>query len=49
MGGKRKSLKISKEVFDLALSAILKTKPMPREKIKTRGQRGPKTPILSRP
>lgn len=45
---KRKVL-VKKAEFDAALSAILKTKPMPREKIKASGKHAPKTPILSRP
>jgi hypothetical protein len=46
---KKKKLLVRKSEFDEALSAILKTKPMPREKIKASGRHAAKTPILSRP
>ncbi len=39
-------MKVEKEKFDAAFKAILKSKPVPREKIKTKGKRGPKTPIF---
>ena len=42
------SMKVEKQKFDEALARLLKAKPKPREKIKTTGQHGPKTPILSK-
>ena len=43
------NVKVEKIVFDAALSKVLKAKPVPRSKIKARGKRAPKTPILSKP
>jgi len=42
-------MKVEKQKFDALLSKALKTKPEPREKIKARGKRAPKIPILSKP
>lgn len=42
-------MKIEKGVFDSALRKILRSKPIPRAKIKTSGRRGTKTPILAKP
>jgi hypothetical protein len=44
-----KRVVVEKSKFDSLLASILKTKPKPREKIKSRGKRGPKTPILRQP
>jgi hypothetical protein len=41
--------KVNKEKFDGLLQKLLKSKPEPREKIKTTGRRGSKAPILSKP
>lgn len=41
-------MKVGKKKFDTILVKLLKAKPEPRKKIKTKGRRGPKTPILSR-
>jgi hypothetical protein len=41
-------LKVDKAKFDSLLSKVLRTKPTPRDKIKTSGKNGPKTPILSK-
>ena len=40
-------MKANKEKFDALLGKLLSTKPEPRKKIKTRGRKGPKTPIFS--
>jgi len=42
-------VKVEKNPLDAALNQILKSKPLPREKIKSRGKRGPKTAILAKP
>jgi hypothetical protein len=42
-------MKVQKNKFDALLSKVLKTKPQPREKIRARGKRGSKTPILAKP
>ena len=42
-------MKVGKRRFDDALTKMLRAKPEPRKKIKTRGRRGPKTPILAKP
>lgn len=39
-------MKVEKKKFDELLSKIIRTKPAPRKKIKTRGKGSPKTPIL---
>ena len=41
-----KRLVVEKAKFDAVLSQMLKAKPEPREKIKTRGQRGSKSPLI---
>jgi hypothetical protein len=41
-------MKVEKEKFDNLLGKLLKAKPEPRKKIKTKGRRGPK-PILTKP
>ena len=38
-----------KSKFDSLLRKVIRTKPAPREKIKTSGKRGPKTAILAKP
>jgi hypothetical protein len=43
-----KTVKVEKTKFDNLLGKLLRAKPEPRKKIKTKGKRGPKTPILSR-
>jgi len=45
--GERK-VKVEKQKFDSLLGKLLATKPEPRKKIKTKGKRGPKTPILAK-
>jgi hypothetical protein len=40
-------MKVEKQKFDDALTKLLRAKPQPRKKIKTKGKRGPKTPILN--
>jgi hypothetical protein len=42
-------MKVEKAKFDFALKTILQSKPVPRDKIKTKGKRDPKTPILQKP
>lgn len=42
-------MKVEKQKFDELLSKVLATKPKPREKIKARGKRAPKTPIFPNP
>lgn len=44
-----KRVVVEKSKFDALLKSVLKTKPVPREKIKARGKREPKTPILQKP
>src|ERR1700688_5122454 len=46
---KLRTMKVEKGKFDALLGKLLKTKPEPRKKIKTRGRRGSKAPILSKP
>ena len=41
-------MKVEKTKFDALLSKLIKAKPEPRKKIKTKGKRGPK-PILQPP
>jgi hypothetical protein len=45
----RKKVVVEKSKFDAALSALLKSEPVERKKIKTAGIRGPKTPIFQGP
>jgi hypothetical protein len=45
---KNGALKVEKAKFDSLLGKLLGAKPEPRKKIKTKGRKGPKTPILSR-
>jgi hypothetical protein len=40
-------MKVEKQKFDSLLGKLLKAKPAPREKIKTKGKRGPRKPIIS--
>jgi hypothetical protein len=42
-------MKVEKDKFDATFKRILLSKPVPRDKIKTKGKRGPKTPILQKP
>lgn len=39
-------MKVPKDKFDNVLGRLLQESPKPLKKIKTRGRRGPKTPIL---
>lgn len=39
-------MKVEKRKFDALLSDVLKSKPVPREKIKARRKSAPKTPIF---
>ncbi len=41
--------KVRKDKFDAVLCSMLKQNPAPRGEIKTKGKRGPKTPILKKP
>jgi hypothetical protein len=43
-----KKIVVEKEKFDAVLSALLKSKPIKRSKIKTTGRRGPKTPLFQK-
>ena len=45
---KEKSLLVSKKAFDEVLTRLLSSKPLPKSKIRTRGKRGPKTPIFQK-
>jgi len=45
----KKRLFVEKQKFDAAISALLKTKPIERKRIKTSGKRGPKTPLFQKP
>jgi hypothetical protein len=42
-------MKVEKKKFDALLSTVLKTRPVPREKIKARKKRDLRTPILAKP
>jgi hypothetical protein len=44
-----KKIIVEKEKFDAVLSALLKSKPIERKKIKTSGRRGSKTPLFQKP
>ena len=41
-------MRVEKAKFDNLLNKLLKAKPEPRKKIKTKGKRGPKVPILAK-
>jgi hypothetical protein len=41
-------MKVEKEKFDSLLGKLLKAKPQQRKKIKTKGKRGSKAPILAK-
>lgn len=43
-----KKIVAEKEKFDIILRHLLKTKPVRRTAIKTRGKHGPKTPMLAK-
>jgi hypothetical protein len=45
----KKKIVVEKEKFDAVLSALLKSKPIERSKIKTSGKRGPKTALFQKP
>jgi len=45
----KKNVVVEKSKFDAAFTTILQAKPVPREKIKARGKRAPKTPIIQKP
>jgi hypothetical protein len=45
----KKRIFVEKGKFDAVLSALLKSKPIKRKKIKTSGRRGPKTPLFQEP
>jgi len=42
-------VKVEKKKFDELLTRVVNTKPAPRENIKSKGKRGPKTPIIQSP
>ncbi len=44
----KKRVFVQKEKFDAVLSALLKSKPIERKKIKTSGKHGPKTPLFQK-
>jgi hypothetical protein len=44
----KKKILVEKSAFDATLGRMLTQKPIAREKIKTAGKRGPKTPILAK-
>jgi hypothetical protein len=44
----KKRVFVEKEKFDAVLAALLKSGPIPREKIKTRGKRGKKSAIFAK-
>jgi hypothetical protein len=41
-------MRVEKKKFDALLEKVIRAKPAPREKIKTDGKRGSKTPILAK-
>ena len=41
--------KVNKAKFDALLTKLLTAKPEPRQKIKSSGKYGPKTPIFAKP
>jgi len=43
---KEKVLMVEEKNFDAVLAQLLKSKPMPMESLKTRGRKGPKSPII---
>ncbi len=45
----KKGIVVDKTRFDAVLSALLKSKPVPRKKIKTTGTRGSKAPLFQKP
>lgn len=45
----KKKIFVEKGKFDSVLSALLKSKPIERSKIKTSGKRGPKTALFQKP
>jgi len=45
----KKHVLVEKPKFDEAFARILQAKPVPREKIKARGKRAAKTPIIQKP
>lgn len=44
---KKKAFLVEKRAFDETLAKLLKMKPIHRTEVRTKGRRGPKTPILS--
>jgi hypothetical protein len=40
-------MKVEKDRFDTLLGKMIATRPEPRKKIKTKGRKGSKSPILS--
>ena len=42
-------MKVQKTKFDGLLEKLLRAKPEPRKKIKTKGRNGSKSPILAKP
>jgi len=44
-----KKIIVEKEKFDAVPSALLKSKPIERSKIKTSGKRGSKAPLFRKP
>lgn len=45
----KKRIVVEKEKFDAVMSALLKSKPIERAKIKTTGKRGSKSPLFQKP
>jgi hypothetical protein len=41
-------MKVDKKKFDALLAKAIKTEPTPRDEVKARGKRKPKTPILGK-
>jgi hypothetical protein len=46
---KKGRIVVEKKKFDGVLKSILRSKPVTREQIKSKGKHGPKTPILAHP
>jgi hypothetical protein len=45
----KKKIVVEKEKFDAVLSALLRSKPIERKRIKTSGRRGSKAPLFQKP
>jgi hypothetical protein len=46
---KKQRIVVEKEKFDNLLSQLIKTKPVPLEKVKTKGKKGSKKPLFQKP